>query len=121
MRRSTRSTAASAASIARASAFSSGPLAVICSNVPMAGRARRSSAQDDLEEGEEPLDSIGDMMAGQRSAADVHDVGPDLERIGQRLSHELLPPLQLADLIAVCFAVFDHLELPHTAVGINAE
>src|SRR3954463_7552614 len=121
IRRSTRSTAASAASIARATASCSGPLAVICSSVPIAGRARRSSAQDNLVEGKEPLDAIGDVVAGQCSAADVHDVGADLQRIGERLADELIAPLQLADLIAVRLAVFDHLELAHAAVGIDAE
>jgi hypothetical protein len=51
----------------------------------MAGRARRSSAQDDLMEGEETLDAIGDMLTGQRSLGDVHDVGADRERIGDGL------------------------------------
>src|SRR5690242_5723972 len=70
---------------------------------------------------EQPLDAVGDMLTGQRAAADVHDVDADLERIGQRLADELVAPLELADLIAVRLAILDHLELAHAAVGIDAD
>src|SRR5512144_25925 len=95
--RSTRSMAASAASIARPTTFSSAPRAAMCSSVPIAGRARRSSTQDDLVESEKAADAIGDMLTRQRCAADVGDIGVHFDRIRERLADELIAPLQVAN------------------------
>ena len=87
----------------------------------MAGRARCTSAQDVVVEGEELFDAIGEVTAGERGAADVGDIGADFELVGNGFTDKLIAPFQLADLIAVSFTIFDDLELPQRAVRVDAD
>ena len=87
----------------------------------MAGRARCTSAQDVVVEGEELFNAIGEVTAGERGAADVGDIGADFELVGNGFTDKLIAPFQLADLKAVSFTIFDDLELPQRAVRVDAD
>ena len=93
----------------------------MCTNVPHGGRARRTSAQDVVVEGEELFDASGEVTAGERGAADVGDIGADFELVGNGFTDKLIAPFQLADLMAVSFTIFDDLEFPQRAVRVDAD
>ena len=66
-------TASKASSITRCNFVSSLPWAVISTNVPRSGRARRTSLETDFICGQDPAHPIGDVSTGESRATDVGD------------------------------------------------
>src|ERR1043165_5529465 len=60
------------------------------------------------------------MLARERRARDVFDVGLKLESIERRAAVELLPPSGVADLAAVTFAVREYFDGAQLAVDVDA-
>src|SRR2546427_5367573 len=102
MQRWTRRTSSKAASTARCAAAALAGGAVISTKVPRSGRHRRTSAlEDERIEAQDSPDALRDVAAGERGAADVLDVGVELERRAVGLADELLAPLRVANLVSV--------------------
>src|SRR5262249_12456472 len=113
--------AANAAWMARALAGDSAPATVISTRVPSKGRARRDSAvlaasERDVIKGKQAFYPVGDVPAGKRRAADVLDVVVQFQLRRRVFPDKLLPPRIVADFVAIRFAIFHHLDAPHTAI-----
>src|SRR5690349_4794376 len=92
------------------------PAAVISTNVPSAGRALRVT-QADIIECQDPLDAFGDMPRGERGTGDIADIAVEFQGIAIGLADELRKPIPIVDLAAIGFAIFQHFDPTHLAVG----
>src|SRR4030095_2327495 len=97
--------ALNARSIASCSFASSSPRAVISTNVPRDGRARRTLFKADLISRQDAAHALGHMAAGKRCATDIVDAVVDSEPRARSFADELLSPVGIANFAAVTFPV----------------
>src|SRR6188474_21311 len=103
--------ALNARSIALCNFASSSPRAVISTNVPREGRARRTLFEADLISRENASHPIGHMPTGKRCAADIVDALVESESRARSFANELLPPISVANFAAITFSVIENFEL----------
>src|SRR5436305_1553653 len=91
------------------------------------GATRRSSGgivrrtrEGDLPDRKDPPDACRHVLARERRARDVLDVGAELELARGGFSLELREPARIADLAAVAFSIFEDLDRRELAIRIDA-
>src|SRR5277367_214661 len=120
--------AANAASIAVCRlTFVLAPATPISTTVPSSGRARRTSpawastacggtqlaiGNGDSIGGQQAPDAVGDMLAGERGAADILNVLTNLDRVAVVTPDKLRAPTRVAHFAPVGLAIFENLDLP---------
>src|ERR1700751_5009639 len=115
MRRWTRSIAAKAPSIARCNSASPAPRAVMSTNVPRSGRARRTSLETNFISGENAAHALRDVPAGKGGAADVVDAVVQSKARAGRFADKLFAPVGIANFAAVAFAIIKDFDLFNAA------
>src|SRR5215471_7142292 len=103
--------ASNARSIAVCNFASLSPRAVISTNVPRAGRARRTLLEAGFISRQDAVHALGHMPAGKRCAADIVDAAVESEPRTRSFPDELLPPIRIANFAAVTFPVIQDLDL----------
>src|SRR5204863_9552787 len=103
-----------------ASAFSQS----ISTNVPSSGRQRRMGSdvrQQHLPGDQQPPYAVRDVARRERRARDVLDVLVEPKRGSGARANELAPPVRIANLPAIGFAIFEDLEPADTAVATQRQ
>jgi hypothetical protein len=103
--------ALNARSIASCNFASLSPPAVISTNVPREGRARRTLFEADFISREDASNAIGHMPAGKRCATDIVDAVVDSEPRARSFADELLSPIRIANFAAITFPVIQNFDL----------
>src|SRR5215472_11574805 len=102
--------ASNARSTAPCNFASSSPRAVISTNVPREGRARRTLFEADLISREDAAHALGHMATGKRCSTDIVDAIVESEGRGRSFADKLLSPIRIANFPAVTFPVIQNLE-----------
>src|SRR5712692_5734020 len=97
------------------------PAAVISTNVPSSGRARRALAKAGRIERENALDAFGHVPGRERGPRDVANVPVERDGITAGLPNELVEPAPSGDLATIGFSVLQDLHLPDPAVGLEGD
>src|SRR4051812_43675744 len=103
--------ASKARSIAPCSFASLSPRAVISTNVPREGRARRTLFEADLISREDASHAIGHMAARKRCATDIVDAFVESEPRARCFAHELFSPISIANFASITFPVIQNFDL----------
>src|SRR5215470_2019822 len=103
--------ALNARSIAPCNLASLSPRAVISTNVPRAGRARRTLFEAGFISRQDTAHALGHMAAGKRCATDIVDAAVESEPRARSFADELFSPIRIANFTAVTFPVIQNLDL----------
>src|SRR4029077_20668565 len=103
--------ASNARSIAPCNFASLSPRAVISTNVPREGRARRTLFKADIIGCEDTVNSLGHVPAGKRCATDIVHAVVYGEPQLSRFAAELLSPTRIANFPAITFPVIQNFNL----------
>src|SRR5215472_3782466 len=109
--------ALNARSIAPCNLASLSPRAVISTNVPRAGRARRTLFEAGFISRQDAAHPLGHMAAGKRCATDIGDAAVESESRARSFPDELLSPIGIANFAAVTFPVIQNLDLLNRSLG----
>src|SRR4029077_18100066 len=108
--------ASNARSMAPCNFASLSPRAVISTNVPREGRARRTLFEADLIGCEDTVNALGHVPAGKRCATDIVDAFVDSESRARSFADELLSPIGIANFAAITFPVIQNFDLLNRSV-----
>src|SRR5215813_14028282 len=103
--------ALNARSIASCSFASSSPRAVISTNVPRAGRARRTLFEADFISRQDAPHAFGHMPTGQRCTTDIIDAVVESEPRAWSFADKLLSPVRIANFATITLPVIQNLDL----------
>src|SRR5262245_51738732 len=93
------------------------PRAVISTNVPREGRARRTLFETGLISRQDAAHALGHMAAGKRCATDIVDAVVESEPRARSFPDELLSPIRIANFAAITFPVIQNLDLLDRSLG----
>src|SRR5689334_19925642 len=102
--------ALNARSIASCNFASLSPRAVISTNVPRAGRARRTLFEANLISRQDAAHALGHMAAGKRCATDIVDAVVESKPRARSFANELPSPIRIANFAAITFPVIQNLD-----------
>src|SRR4249919_2891291 len=108
--------ASNARSIAPCNFASLSPRAVISTNVPRDGRARRTLFEADLISRKDASHALGYVPAGKRCATDIVNAIVESEPGARSFADELLSPFRIANFTAITFPVIQNFDLLNLSV-----
>ena len=108
--------ASNAQSIAPCNFASAQPRAVISTNVPREGRARRTLFDADLISRENASYAFGHVPAGKRCATDIVNAVVESEPGARSFADELLSPISIANFAPITFPLVQNFNLLNLSV-----